>query len=167
MLAALAIVVGILAVGAVACGDDGDEVEEPTATESMETAAPTQAGETPTEGVISVNLTEYIVAPNPESAPAGEVTFNARNIGGEDHELVVIRTDLAPDSLPTVEDGSVDETGEGIDAIGEIEEFPSGEEQSATFTLEVGAYALICNIVTDDGVSHYQEGMYAPFQVTE
>jgi len=172
------LLVAAISLGAIACGDDdddgGDGGDQPTATES--------AAETPEEGVINVNLTEYIVAPSPESAPAGTVTFTAKNIGGEDHELVVIKTDLAEDELPTSEDGGVDEAGEGIDVIGEIEEFPAGEEQTASFELEAGAYVLICNIVETavvhegdatpsepDGepFSHYAEGMHAAFTVTE
>ena len=55
--------------------------------------------------------------PRPSSsAPAGEVTFNVTNKGPEDvHEFVVFETDLAPDALPTVADGSVDEEGEGVE----------------------------------------------------
>ena len=57
------------------------------------------------------------------SAAAGDVTFNATNTGPDDvHEFVVFLTDLAPDALPTNEDGSVDEEGEGLELQGEIEE---------------------------------------------
>jgi hypothetical protein len=152
---------------AAGCGDDDEDGNgaAPTATGA--------AGETPMEtppeaGVIQVNLTEWIVAPEPESAPAGSITFNAMNIGGTDHELVIIRTDLESDALPTNEDGSVDELGEGIEVLGEIPEFARGGAESITLDLEAGAYALICNVVDDvDGEprSHYEEGMFTDFEV--
>lgn len=120
-------------------------------------------------GTVAVTLQEFSINPDSDSAAAGEVTFEATNEGPNDpHELVVIRTDLAPEGLPTTEEGGVDEEGEGIEVIGEIEEFPVGETESATFDLEAGSYVLICNIVEEeDGEleSHYVEGMRTPFTV--
>jgi hypothetical protein len=46
------------------------------------------------------------------------------------HQFVVIRTDLAPDALPTDENGVVEEEGEGTEVIDEIEDIPVGETQS-------------------------------------
>ncbi len=78
----------------------------------------------------------------------------------------MIRTDLAPDALPTNENGSVNEEGEGVEAIDEIPEFPPGETQSLTLDLEAGNYVLICNIYTEsEQESHYQEGMRVAFTV--
>jgi hypothetical protein len=158
-----------LSFGAVACSDDDKDGDSPTATAEMVDETP-MADETPGAGAaIDVRLLEFTVAADPTSASAGEVTFNAANIGQDPHELVVIRTDLAPEALPTSEDGSVDEAGEGIEVIGEIEEFAAGGEESATFTLEAGSYVLICNVVEeeDDGTveSHYAEGMHTAFIV--
>lgn len=147
----------VLAVAAVACSnDDEDGGGEATATQP--------AGEATT---VEVKLTEYIVSPKPEAVPAGSVTFNASNIGGEEHQLYVIRTDLAPDALPAADDGSVDEAGEGIEVLDEIEELAAQTEASLTIDLSAGNYVLICNIVTAEGTSHYQEGMYTSFEVTE
>ena len=157
--------------GAIACSDDddGDDGESPTATEEMTDETP-MADETPAAGAaIEVRLLEFTVAADPQSASAGDVTFNASNIGEDTHELVVIRTDLAADALPTAEDGSVDEAGEGIEIVGEIEDLAATAEGSATFTLEAGNYVLICNVVEeeDDGTveSHYNEGMHTTFIV--
>ena len=53
-----------------------------------------------------MTLQEFAVIPASASAPAGDVTFNATNEGPDDvHEFVVFQTDLAPDALPTNEDG--------------------------------------------------------------
>jgi uncharacterized cupredoxin-like copper-binding protein len=120
------------------------------------------------ESTVAVTLQEFAIAPAEPSTSAGSVTFEATNEGpDDDHELVVIRTDLETQSLPTAEDGSVDESGEGIEVIGEIEEFPPGESRSATFDLEAGNYVLICNIYdADEQEAHYAEGMRTSFTVT-
>jgi hypothetical protein len=120
------------------------------------------------ESTVAVTLQEFAVVPAESSTSAGSVTFEATNEGpDDDHELVVIRTDLEPQSLPIADDGSVDEAGEGIEVIGEIEEFPPGESRSATFDLEAGNYVLICNIYdADEQEAHYQEGMRTGFTVS-
>jgi uncharacterized cupredoxin-like copper-binding protein len=116
---------------------------------------------------VEVTLQEFAILPTESSIGAGEITFEATNEGPDDnHELVVIRTDLAPDALPTNEDGTVNEDGEGIEVIGEIEEFPPGETESATFDLEAGAYVFICNVFEEEeGEAHYEQGMRTAFTV--
>jgi hypothetical protein len=122
-------------------------------------------------GTVSVTLQEWAVIPAQSSVGAGSVTFEVKNDGPEHpHELMVIRTDLAPDALPTMQDGAVDEEGEGIEVIGEIEEFPVGETRSATFDLDPGSYALVCNVMPEgahgeDVGPHYEMGMFAAFTV--
>jgi uncharacterized cupredoxin-like copper-binding protein len=119
------------------------------------------------EETVQITLQEFAVGADPASVPAGSVTFEATNEGPDDvHEFVVIATDLAITELPTVEDGSVDEAGEGLEVIGEIEDIPVGETQSVTLELEAGSYALICNIYdADEDEAHYQEGMRTSFTV--
>lgn len=118
-------------------------------------------------GTVDVTLQEFAIAADPTSVGAGEVTFDATNDGPNDpHELVVFRTDLAPEALPTQETGAVDESGEGVELIDEIEEFPVGETQSMTLDLEAGNYVLVCNIYDEDEQeAHYQEGMRLAFTV--
>ena len=118
-------------------------------------------------GTVEVTLQEFAVAANPSTIGAGEVTFDATNNGPNDpHELVVFKTDLAPDALPTQENGAVDESGEGVELIDEIEEFPVGETESMALDLDAGSYVLICNIYDEDEQeSHYQEGMRLAFTV--
>ncbi len=141
-----AIVVGLAALAAVAAACDSDEAS-----------------------TVDVTLQEFAVIPSPGSASAGEVTFNVTNEGPNDpHEFVVFQTDLAPDALPTAEDGSVDEEGEGVTLIDEIEDIEVGDSPSLTVSLDAGSYVFICNIVEEeDGEleSHYQEGMRVDFTV--
>jgi hypothetical protein len=58
--------------------------------------------------------------------------------------------------------GTADESGSGI-TIGKIakSELGSGESASAIFDLAPGNYVLICNLW-----GHYENGMYAAFEVT-
>jgi plastocyanin len=153
---AVAVALSTLALAAVAC--------TPAATSSASAPAGGDGGTT-----VNVSIKEFEVAPDVTSAPAGTITFHVTNDGPDDlHEFVVIKTDLAPNALPTVEDGSVAEEGEGMEVIGEVEDIPVGESQDVDLTLEAGAYALICNIVEDeDGVTeaHYAMGMRTGFTV--
>lgn len=142
----------------VACGGD-----EPTG------APATQAPTTTAATTVAVTLQEWTVLPAPASAPAGQVTFQAKNTGPKDpHELVVIKTDLDPGALPTTPEGKVDEEGAGVELIGEIEEFKVGETRSMAFELTAGGYALICNVVEEEEgktEAHYQLGMRTAFTV--
>lgn len=120
-----------------------------------------------TDGAATVNVTlqEFSVLPDPASVPAGDVTFHVTNDGPDDiHEFVIFQTDLAPDAMPTAEDGSVDEAGAGVELIDEIEDIPVGESQDVTVTLDAGSYVLICNIV-ESGEVHYTLGMRTGFTV--
>jgi hypothetical protein len=145
-----------------ACGDDDDDDDD--AAEEEEDAG--EGGAT----TVDVSVQEYSVNPATDSAPAGEIEFVVTNDGPDDvHEFVVFRTDLEPGDLPTVEDGSVDEAGEGVELIGEIEDIVVGDSPSVTLNLEAGNYVFICNIVEEEEggelESHYQEGMRTGFTV--
>jgi uncharacterized cupredoxin-like copper-binding protein len=133
-------------------------------------AAACNASASPSAGggegtTVNVTLQEWAVVPEVASAPAGEITFHVTNDGPEDvHEFVVIQTDLAHGDLPVDETGSVDEEGEGMTVIDEIEDIPVGESQDLTVTLEAGDYVLICNIYSEDEQeSHYMMGMHIGF----
>lgn len=119
------------------------------------------------EETVAVTLEEFSIGADPSSVPAGSVTFEATNEGpDDDHELVVISTDLDLTELPTDENGAVDESGEGVEVIDEIEEFPPGETQSMTLDLDAGNYVFVCNIWDEaEQESHYQEGMRTSFTV--
>jgi uncharacterized cupredoxin-like copper-binding protein len=115
---------------------------------------------------VDVTLQEWAVVPSVTSVKAGSVTFNAKNAGPkEQHEMVVMKTDLGILDLPKGADGKVDEEGAGVKAIGEIEEFAVGATGSVTLDLAAGKYVLICNVVDSDGTSHYGKGMTTAFTV--
>jgi len=144
----------VLALAFAACGEEGAEA-----------------------ATVNVALSEWLIEPDRDSVPAGEVTFVAANEGTIEHELVIIKTDLADDSLPTHQEdqemlGVVDEEAEGVQVIDEIEEFEPDGEESLTLDLEPGNYVLICNIGPEgeEGEhgahgSHYEEGMHTSLTV--
>jgi uncharacterized cupredoxin-like copper-binding protein len=110
------------------------------------------------EGTVDVTLADFTVTADPNSAPAGEVTFDVTNDAEQTHEFVVFQTDLAEDQLPTNEDGDVDEEGEGVTLVDEIEDIGGGDSGSLTVNLDAGSYVLICNLP-----GHYGQGMHASF----
>lgn len=117
---------------------------------------------------VDVPLGEWTVTPERSSAPAGQVRFTTTNSGDIAHELVIIRTDLPADGLPTRDDGAVDEAA--VEVVGRVPAVAPGDFRRGTFDLEAGRYVLVCNIVDvyEDGVqSHYDLGMRAEFTVTK
>lgn len=118
-------------------------------------------------GAVDVSLQEFAVGTDPTSIGAGEVTFTATNEGPNDtHEFVVFKTDLGVADLPTDENGVVDETGQGLELIGEIEDIVVGDTQEVTLDLSAGNYVFICNIWDEDEQeAHYVEGMRTSFTV--
>ena len=120
------------------------------------------------EASVDVTLQEFSVTPAEESVPAGSITFQVENTGPDDvHEFVVIKTDLDPADLPTDENGAVDEEGDGVEVLDEIEDVEVGDTRSVTVDLDAGSYALICNVWDEEEQeAHYKLGMRAPFTVT-
>jgi hypothetical protein len=153
---AAVLTVVVLALVIAACGPIGGGGE------SAEGTVPIPVG-TP----VNVTLSEYSVETDIENAPAGDMTFHVTNEGPNDvHQfMVILADDLEPDTLPTLDDGSVDtENGEGVDEIQVIEVIAVGETKDLAISLEIGDYVLICNMVEGDE-SHYQEGMRTAFRV--
>ncbi len=95
---------------------------------------------------------------------AGDVTFNVKNAGTIDHEMLVFKTDTAFDQLPIVDSG--DPPAPVTSGADKVDEAPSVGEtgdpnlkagETRTFTLNgltPGKYVLICNLA-----KHYGLGM--------
>jgi uncharacterized cupredoxin-like copper-binding protein len=114
-------------------------------------------------GGVSANLSDFKIELGSTSAKAGEVTFKVKNNGPSVHEFVVFKTDLAPDALPTKEDENgiviVDEEGQGVEAVDEIEDIAVGSNKELKVNLQAGKYVVICNLP-----AHYQQGMHSAFE---
>ena len=107
---------------------------------------------------LTVTMDEWSIKLSQSSVPSGSVAFSLQNAGKEEHELVILKTDIAPDKLAlrASDPTKVEEPG----AVGEIEEVAPGTSKEATFDLQPGNYVLICNEAT-----HYQAGMRIAFVV--
>src|SRR3954451_20161847 len=131
-------------VGAVACSSS-------TSSTSTSAGGSTSGGVSATEKDFSIDLAS-------SSAPAGSVTFNVSNEGPSTHEFVVIKTDDAPDALPT-KDGSVNE--DQVTVVDELEDVAPSTTGTLTTDLETGSYVIICNVP-----GHYAAGMHTAFTVS-
>ncbi len=95
---------------------------------------------------------------SPASVPAGDVTFQVKNTGTIDHEVVLLNESGAFDKL-TVTSDTVSEKNN----IGETGDPPLKPGESRSFTvkgLKAGSHILVCNIE-----KHYADGMRAQFTV--
>ncbi len=110
--------------------------------------------------VVNVDEHDFVITPGSTSAPAGRVTFHVSNSSLEVHEFLVVKTDLAPDALPTANFKYV-ENGPGTEVIDELSEIPPGTSKDLVIDLPAGSYVLLCNIMA----FHYQLGMHAAFTV--
>ena len=141
------LMLGVALALAAACGDDDDDGETPEPTPINAIAAAT----------VDVGLDEFAVNPAQDTVDAGTLTFRVSNDGAISHRFLVIKTDLAPDALPTAA-SQVDEAQ--VDVVASIPEFSAGETKEVSVDLEASSYVLICNIS-----GHYGLGMRAAFTV--
>lgn len=143
--------VGALTFALAACSSS-DESGEPSDTQSSsDTGGDSMGG-------IATTLKDFAITPAATSASAGEITFDVKNDGPSDHEMVIIKTDLAADELPTDSTGAVIE--DEVEAIDEVEDVAPGSSVSLSVNLEAGSYVLVCNLP-----GHYAAGMSAAFTV--
>jgi uncharacterized cupredoxin-like copper-binding protein len=110
---------------------------------------------------IGATLADYSITLDESTASAGDVTFDVTNEAEQPHEIVVFKTDLAPDALPVDADGNVDEAGEGVELVDEIEDIGPGDTPSLTVALDAANYVILCNIP-----GHYAQGMHTAFVVS-
>ena len=113
------------------------------------------------DGGIGATEADYSITLDESSASAGEVTFDVTNEAEQPHEFVVFKTDLAEDQLPTDDEGNVDEEGDGVELVDELEDIAPGDEPSLTVDLDAANYVIICNLP-----GHYKQGMHASFTVS-
>lgn len=106
-------------------------------------------------GSVKVQLKEFKIVPKPASVTSGKVTFTVKNVGKLVHEMVVVKTNVAPGKIP-VKDNEASEKG----AVGEVAELKAGKTGKVTLTLKPGKYVLLCNVP-----GHYKAGQYVRFTV--
>ena len=145
-----ALLATMLVLGTAACGGSANEPAGPAAKPEAKGGAQTE---------VVAELEEYSITLDRVEVPAGEVTFQLRNVGKVGHAFSVLRTDLPVDELPINSQQLVDVTAPGMEIAGFEPVFDPGNHQTLTVPLKAGRYALICNI------GHYQAGMRTAFTV--
>lgn len=109
---------------------------------------------------VDVQLHSFEIQASATKVKAGKVTFTARNNAQDTkHEMIVVKTDLAPDALP-YDSAAGRLVEENIDSVGEVSELDSGKSGSLAVELKPGRYLLLCNIAT-----HFKNGMVVPLEV--
>jgi uncharacterized cupredoxin-like copper-binding protein len=121
---------------------------------SSSSASSSSAGGTSSGGV-SATEKDFEIDVASSTAPVGSVTFNISNEGPSTHEFVIIKTDDAPDALPT-KNGEVNE--DGLNVVDEQEDIAPSTTATITTNLDAGSYVIICNVP-----GHYQLGMHTAF----
>jgi uncharacterized cupredoxin-like copper-binding protein len=104
--------------------------------------------------VVKVTLKEFKVVPTPTSATRGTVAFSIRNTGKLDHELVVLKTNIAPAKLPVKNSKAVE-----VGRVGKVM-VKAGKAGGLSVPLKAGKYVLLCNVP-----GHYQAGQRTGFVV--
>ena len=116
---------------------------------------------TPRGTLHNVLLKDFEVRQEATVVPAGTVSFLVRNQGPTTHEVIVVRTDLAPDKLPLQSDGlTVDEEERGVKLLEEVEGLDIDDRETLILDLAPGRYVLYCNLE-----GHYLGGMYEALTV--
>ena len=91
----------------------------------------------------------------------GMVTFKVKNTSADmDHQLLLVKTDLAPADFPMDAAGRrvEEEKFKGVVKLGDLD---PGKKRRTTIKLTAGKYILFCN---EPG--HFKAGMVTPFTVT-
>jgi hypothetical protein len=115
---------------------------------------------------VTVKTSEWLWEQSATSVKAGDVKFRVDNVGGAEHELVVVRA-ADPSALPTKTDGTVDEEQLTEDQkMGEVEGVTAQSKKDGTLKLAAGKYVVFCNLVDKDGTSHFAKKMYSTLTVT-
>ena len=105
--------------------------------------------------VVRVTEKEFTINAVPASAKPGRVTFVVKNAGKLEHELVVVKTNLAPGKLP-LKGTKASEAGR----VGKIPPFKPGATKQLSLDLKAGKYVLFCNVS-----GHYKLGQRTGFKV--
>ena len=112
---------------------------------------------------LAVELDEWGLSASRRGVPAGKLELTQRNTGRLDHELLIVRTNLAPDALPVGLEGpkpslagdvvyGVEHSHHGA-AAARADHLAPGESRRETIELRAGRYVLLCGIE-----GHYEAG---------
>ncbi|HEY7270572.1 MAG TPA: sulfocyanin-like copper-binding protein [Dehalococcoidia bacterium] len=120
---------------------------------------------TPTvfSGTVNVTESEFKIQADPKVSPDTDISFILRNEGTMPHQFIVLKTDLAPDKLPTQGSPSqVNLSDNRLTVIYQYPAYPAGQANLIHLNLDPGHYVFICNLP-----GHYALGMRTDFSVSE
>jgi len=143
----------------VACGPDKNDAM--SAVGGVDVASGGPVPTTP-ESLISGDEREYAIHVTSQIAKAGKITFTMTNYGTITHEMLIVKTDIAPGQITIGADGRFNEDDPASKVVDEISEYEPGKSVTKSFDLAPGKYQLVCNIP-----SHYKSGMFIPFEVVK
>lgn len=92
------------------------------------------------------------------------MTFEVRNEGGENHDLVLGRVLREANILDVLELSQEEREGYLEDA-GATPAVPPGETRSLTASLRTGTYVYLCMVTTESGRPHAFDGMRGTIEV--
>ena len=128
-----------------------DEAKHPTADTDHRSGTAAAAA-----AVVPITLTDFRVQVAARTISPGTVNLHIVNGGLVAHELLVIKSDLAPSAYP-MKDGDIDEEGAGITMTSDGENIDPGAHQTRSVDLsEPGTYLFVCNLP-----NHFKAGMYS------
>ena len=110
-------------------------------------AAPTtEAPPLPTSPAsLALVLDEYAISPPASTVGAGRIVVDVVNADRAPHDVVLLRTALAPDQLPTV-GITVDEGDPAVEVVARTARLEPGGTGEMAATLVAGTYVLGCSV---------------------
>jgi len=132
----------LLVMALAACGSSTVSTSAPGSSGTHQTGEP-------------IKLTDFKVDIRSALA-AQQTTFRIRNEGGQQHELLVFKTDLDPSQFPTETSGDMNEDGVGLMKMSDGDNLDPGRSQTRAVDLtKPGKYVFVCNLP-----GHFKLGMY-------
>lgn len=115
---------------------------------------------------VGVTLDEWALTPDRVTVPAGRVTFETRNAGALEHELLVVRTELPAEKVRDPRFAGVYVLGRPHDHFAKLQGLRSshiepGRARVDAVDLEPGNYVLLCSLP-----KHLERGQVAELRVT-
>jgi uncharacterized cupredoxin-like copper-binding protein len=133
----------------------------PAAMSSPDAMSASPGSSTSATTKLDVAESEMKIQLSSATVPAGPIDFVVHNDGKVPHELVIFKTDLPLNQLPT-KSGKLDEESAQLKNIVDTgeQELKGGESKTLQATLAPGHYVAICNVR-----HHFMEGMKTEFTV--
>jgi len=119
-------------------------------------AAASPVGASSAKTLVTVRLKEFKVIPAPVSAKRGVVVFSVRNTGKVAHELVVLKTKVAPGKLRVKRGRAI-----LVGRVGGVGPMKPRASRMLMLTLTAGKHVLLCNLP-----GHYQAGQRVGFAIS-